>query len=78
MFRDAVTRGHRAGRLAKPIMERGELVPDELVMKMVEERLAHPDCANGFVFDGFPRTLPQAEEAGRDSAAARVGKADRD
>jgi adenylate kinase len=61
MLREAVSRGTELGRLAKPIMERGELVPDDIVMGMVEERLAQPDCAGGFVFDGFPRTLPQAE-----------------
>ena len=61
MFRDAVARGTELGLLAKPIMESGALVPDEIVMGMVEERLARPDCAGGFVFDGFPRTIPQAE-----------------
>jgi len=62
MLRDAVTRGTELGRLAKPIMERGELVPDQIVMGMVEERLAQPDSAEGFIFDGFPRTVPQAEQ----------------
>jgi adenylate kinase len=62
MFRDAVSRGTDLGRLVKPIMERGELVPDDLVMQLVEERLARPDCAGGFLFDGFPRTVPQAEQ----------------
>jgi adenylate kinase len=62
MLRDAVSRGTPTGRLAKPIMEGGRLVPDEIVMKMVEERLAQPDSVHGFVFDGFPRTLPQAEQ----------------
>jgi adenylate kinase len=62
MLRDAVTRGTELGRLAKPIMERGELVPDNIVMGMVEERLAQQDCAEGFIFDGFPRTVPQAEQ----------------
>jgi len=62
MFRDAVNRDTPTGHLAKPIMERGELVPDPIVLKMVEERLAQPDSAKGFVFDGFPRTLPQSEE----------------
>ena len=62
MFRDAVSRDTPLGRIARPIMERGDLVPDDLVMKMVEERLGRPDCAGGFVFDGFPRTLPQAEQ----------------
>lgn len=61
MFREAVSRGTSIGRIAKPIMESGALVPDEIVMKMVEERLAQPDSAHGVVFDGFPRTLPQAE-----------------
>jgi adenylate kinase len=62
MFRDAVSRDTPKGHLAKPIMERGELVPDPIVLKMVEERLAQPDTAKGFVFDGFPRTLPQSEQ----------------
>jgi adenylate kinase len=61
MFRDHVGRGTPLGQKAKPIMERGELVPDEIVLAMVEERISRPDCHNGFVFDGFPRTLPQAE-----------------
>jgi len=62
MLRDHVARGTPLGLLAKPIMERGELVPDEIVLGMVEERISQPDCANVFVFDGFPRTLPQAEK----------------
>jgi len=64
MFRDHVGRGTPLGLKARPIMERGELVPDEIVLRMVEERIAQPDCRNGFVFDGFPRTLPQAEKLG--------------
>ncbi|MBI3668606.1 MAG: adenylate kinase [Acidobacteria bacterium] len=62
MFRDHVGRGTPLGLKAKPIMERGELVPDEIVLGMVEERISRPDCKDGFVFDGFPRTLPQAEK----------------
>lgn len=62
MLRDAVARETPAGVLAKPIMERGDLVPDGIVLGMVEERLSHRDSANGFIFDGFPRTLPQAAE----------------
>lgn len=62
MLREAVNRETRVGKLAKPIMERGELAPDDIVTAMVEERLAQPDCAAGFVFDGFPRTLPQARK----------------
>jgi len=57
--------------LAKPIMERGQLVPDPIVLKMVEERLAQPDTAKGFVFDGFPRTLPQSEQL--DGILAKLG-----
>ena len=62
MLRDHVARGTALGLQAKPIMERGELVPDEIVLGMVAERISQPDCARGFVFDGFPRTLPQAEK----------------
>ena len=61
MFRDHVGRGTPLGLEAKPIMERGDLVPDAIVMSMVEERIARPDCSGGFVLDGFPRTLAQAE-----------------
>jgi adenylate kinase len=62
MFRDHVSRGTELGLLAKPIMDQGGLVPDEIVLGMVAERLSRPDCANGFIFDGFPRTLPQAKK----------------
>lgn len=61
MLRENVVEGTPLGALAKPIMASGELVPDDLVLKMVQERLKRDDCARGFVFDGFPRTLPQAE-----------------
>lgn len=64
MFRDHVSLGTALGQKAKPIMERGELVPDEIVLGMIEERISQPDCREGFVFDGFPRTLPQAEKLG--------------
>ena len=74
MFRDHVGRGTELGRKAKPIMERGELVPDEIVLGMVEERISRPDCANGFVFDGFPRTLPQAEKLSELLQARGFGK----
>jgi adenylate kinase len=60
MFRDHVSRGTPLGLQARPLMERGELVPDGIVLGMVEERISRPDCDKGFVFDGFPRTLPQA------------------
>jgi adenylate kinase len=65
MFRDHIHRDTELGRQAKPLMERGELVPDEIVLGMVEDRIAQPDCANGFVFDGFPRTLQQADDLER-------------
>ncbi len=71
MMRDAVARGTELGKIVGPIMQRGELVPDGLVMKMVEERLAQPDCVNGCLFDGFPRTLPQAE--GLDAILRKAG-----
>ena len=65
MLRENVSQGTQLGRLAKPVMERGDLVPDDLILRMVEDRIARPDAANGFVFDGFPRTLPQAEALNR-------------
>ena len=57
-----IGRGTPLGEQARPYMERGELVPDEIVLGMVEERISRPDCANGFILDGFPRTVPQAEK----------------
>ncbi len=65
MFRDNIRCDTELGRKAKPLMERGELVPDEIVLSMIEDRIAQPDCDNGFVFDGFPRTLAQAEDLER-------------
>ena len=79
MLRDAVARETELGRQAKPIMERGDLVPDELMVALIRERLGEPDAAEGFVLDGFPRTLAQAEaldamlrEIGRDLDAVVV------
>jgi adenylate kinase len=71
MLRQAAAQDTPTGHLAKPILERGELVPDGVVLKMVEERLAQPDAARGFVFDGFPRTLPQSEQL--DCILAKLG-----
>ena len=65
MFRDHIQRETELGRKAKPLLEHGELVPDEIVLGMVEARIDQPDCANGFVFDGFPRTLRQADDLER-------------
>jgi len=61
MFREAIKNGTDLGKLAKSYMERGDLVPDEVTIGIVEERLAKPDCEKGFLLDGFPRTLKQAE-----------------
>ncbi|HEV2495774.1 MAG TPA: adenylate kinase [Terriglobia bacterium] len=60
MLREAVKRGTPAGRAAQGLIDAGGLVPDEVVYGIVEERLSLPDCANGFILDGFPRTLAQA------------------
>lgn len=65
MLREHVARGTKLGLKAKPMMESGALVPDDIVLEMVEERISHPDCERGFIFDGFPRTLAQAEALGR-------------
>ena len=61
MLRENIAKGTPLGEKAKPIMERGELVPDSLVLKMVAQRIEEPDCSHGFVFDGFPRTVAQAQ-----------------
>ena len=60
MLREAVAAGTRFGLKAKSIMEAGELVPDEVVLGIISERLAQPDAADGFILDGFPRTTQQA------------------
>jgi adenylate kinase len=61
MLRENIAQGNDLGKQAKPIMARGELVPDSLIMKMVAARIEQPDCSFGFVFDGFPRTVAQAQ-----------------
>ena len=61
MFREAIKEGTPLGKLAKSYLDSGNLVPDEVTIGLVKERLAKEDCANGFLLDGFPRTLPQAE-----------------
>jgi adenylate kinase len=64
MLRENIAKCTPLGERAKPIMEHGELVPDSLVLKMVAQRIEEPDCAHGFVFDGFPRTVAQAQYLG--------------
>jgi len=61
MLREALAQGNELGRAAEPFLERGELVPDHLLIKMIRDRIAAADCARGYILDGFPRTLPQAE-----------------
>jgi adenylate kinase len=61
MLRSAVKEGTPLGMEAKKVMDAGGLVSDEIILGLVKERIAQPDCANGFLFDGFPRTLAQAE-----------------
>jgi adenylate kinase len=61
LLRGHVARGTELGKIAQPIMESGELVPDELVTRMLKQRLAEPDAKGGALFDGYPRTVAQAE-----------------
>ena len=61
LFRKHLGEGTELGKLAKSFMDKGELVPDDVTIKMVLERIAQPDAQNGYVLDGFPRTLPQAQ-----------------
>lgn len=62
ILRGAVKAGSQMGMKAQGYMERGELVPDSLIMEIMEARLREPDAKKGFILDGFPRTIPQAEE----------------
>lgn len=62
ILRAAVKAGTALGKEAQGYMDRGELVPDSLIMGIMEQRLQEPDCAKGFLLDGFPRTIPQAED----------------
>ena len=61
LFRDEVKKGTELGKLVKEYMEQGKLVPDNVTIKVIRERLNEPDCASGVIFDGFPRTLEQAK-----------------
>ena len=65
MLRALVASGEPLGLQAKEIMESGQLMPDELMIRMIADRIDQPDCAKGFILDGFPRTVPQAEALDR-------------
>lgn len=72
LLRDAVEKGTLLGRQAKPLMDSGQLVPDEIVLGVIRERLEETDVAKGFILDGFPRTLLQAEELDKILAQLRM------
>jgi len=69
MLRAAIKAGTPLGAAAKKVMDAGQLVSDDVIVGLVKDRLAQPDCARGYLFDGFPRTIPQAEAM----KSARVG-----
>ena len=72
IFRANIKNGTELGKKAKSYMDEGELVPDDLVVDLVVDRFKNPDCANGYVLDGFPRTIPQAEAL--DTALNAIGE----
>lgn len=72
MFRAAIAKQTAVGMEAQGYMNAGELVPDATTIRLVTERLTEADCANGFILDGFPRTLPQAQELGEKIAIDKV------
>ncbi len=72
IFRANIKNGTELGRQAKAYMDKGELVPDELTVKILLDRVAQADCKNGYVLDGFPRTIPQAEVL--DKELSRLGE----
>ena len=61
MLRKAVQAGNELGKQVKSVMEKGGLVSDDIIIALIKERISHSDCRNGFLFDGFPRTIPQAQ-----------------
>ena len=73
MLREAVASGSALGARVKDIMERGDLVPDDVVIAVVADRMDHSDAANGFILDGFPRTVAQAQALDRELAARGIG-----
>ena len=72
IIREALKNGTEVGLKAKSYMDAGKLVPDEVVIEIIKERLAKDDCKNGFILDGFPRTVPQAEA--RDAMGITIDK----
>jgi len=72
MLRAAIAAGTELGKASKAIMDRGDLVSDDIVVGIIGERYDQPDCAKGAVFDGFPRTIPQAEAL--DAMLAKRGR----
>jgi adenylate kinase len=66
MLRAAIKAGTPLGQQAKKVMDAGQLVSDDVIMRLVRERLRQPDCERGYLFDGFPRTIPQAEAITRE------------
>ena len=72
MLRGAVKAGTPVGLAARKLMDSGALVPDDIIIALVLERLKAPDCARGYLFDGFPRTVPQAEAMKRERVAIDV------
>ena len=72
MLREAVAEGTAAGQHVKHIMDRGELVPDDVVVSVIANRIDHSDAENGFILDGFPRTVAQAEALDQELAARGI------
>jgi adenylate kinase len=73
LFRDHLQRKTELGVLAQGYMQRGELVPDNVTISMIRERMGNPDCAKGAILDGFPRTVPQAEALDQFLADSKLG-----
>jgi adenylate kinase len=76
MLRAAVASGNEMGQQAKKVMRAGELMPDEIMIQIISDRIDEPDCQNGFILDGFPRTTPQAEALDKllDAKSLNLGK----
>ena len=72
MLRQAVSEGSELGLLAKEYMDSGKLVPDSVIIGLIENRLNHPDASSGVLFDGFPRTIPQAESLAKITTVSAV------